>query len=92
MEPLGYVEDHMIGHLAYTRVPRGLTIKTVHPLAPGQWDVLSPQAQRCVVNPKGHRSWICGRLLNQIRLSIYQWHTIGLRTTHSISSGPCVGK
>jgi uncharacterized protein YcgI (DUF1989 family) len=58
MEPLGYVEHHMIGiHLAYTRVPRGLTIETVYPLAPGESVGCSVTTGTTVhvLNPKGHQ-------------------------------------
>ena len=57
-EPLGDVERHMVGiHLAYKRVPRGLTIETVYPLAPGEsvgCSVTTGTTVR-VVNPRGHQ-------------------------------------
>ena len=58
MEPLGYVERHMVGlHSSYKRVPRGLTIEIVYTLAPGEsigCSVTSGATVR-VVNPKGHQ-------------------------------------
>ncbi len=58
MEPLRYVERHVVGiHSAYRQVPRGLTIKTVYTLAPGEsvgCSVTTGTTVR-VVNPKGHQ-------------------------------------
>ena len=58
MEPLGYVEPHMVGlHSTYKRVPRGLIIDFVYALAPGEsigCSVTSGATVR-VVNPKGHQ-------------------------------------
>ena len=58
MEPLDYVERHMVGlHSTYKRVPGGPTIEIVYTLAPGEsigCSVTSGATVR-VVNPKGHQ-------------------------------------